>query len=138
MTKIPTQHQPAQTKVVTPSHPPLSGRPLPIVTTEDLPPETLQGIQVSVVRKTTVVPAGRSGNDAPITKTLQTWTSPELRLLLKEQWDDPRSGERVVELDDLSRSEPDAALFRPPSDYVVKSVLQSLRELEEQLSATQN
>jgi hypothetical protein len=134
--KIPAQHN--QTQTVVPSQPPPSGRFQLIVTTEDLAPETLQGIPVSVVRKTTIVPAGRAGNDAPITRTLETWTSPDLKLLMKEQWDDPRSGERIVKLDDLSRSEPDPALFRPPSGYVVKDVLQSLRELEEKLSVTQD
>ena len=38
-----------------------SGRPQPIVTTEDLGTETLDGVPVSVVKTTTIVPAGRSG-----------------------------------------------------------------------------
>lgn len=132
--KIPTGSNPKPVQVPRTN----PNRPQPIITTENLGMDTLQGIPVSIVRKTTIVPAGRSGNDAPITKTLETWTSPDLELVMKEQWDDPRSGERIVELDNLSRTEPDPALFRPPSGYIVKSALQTLQELEQKLSATQN
>jgi hypothetical protein len=44
----------------------------------------------------------------------------------------------VVELDEFSRVEPDPKLFRVPPGYTVKTVLQSLKELEEKLSAAQN
>jgi hypothetical protein len=115
-----------------------STRPQPIVTTEDLGMQTVQGLAVSDVRTTTIVPAGRSGNDAPITKTQEVWTSPDLKLVMKEQWNDPRSGERTVELENFSQAEPDPALFHPPQGYEVKSALESLKELEQKLSATQN
>ncbi len=115
-----------------------SARPQPVVTTEDLGTDSLNGLPVTVVKTTTVVPAGRSGNDAPITKTHEVWTSPDLKLVMKEQWEDPRSGERTLELDEFSRSEPDAALFRAPRGYEVKDVMQSLKDLEERLSAAQN
>ena len=115
-----------------------STRPQPIVTTENLGMQTVQGLSVSDVRTTTIVPAGRSGNDAPITKTQEVWTSPELKLVMKEQWNDPRSGERTIELDNFSQAEPDPALFHPPQGYEVKSALESLKELEEKMSAAQN
>jgi hypothetical protein len=115
-----------------------STRPQPIVTTENLGMQTVQGLSVSDVRTTTIVPAGRSGNDAPITKTQEVWTSPELKLVMKEQWNDPRSGERTIELDKFSQAEPDPALFHPPQGYEVKSALESLKELEEKMSAAQN
>jgi hypothetical protein len=115
-----------------------STRPQPIVTTENLGMQTVQGLQVSDVRTTTIVPAGRSGNDAPITKTQEVWTSPELKLVMKEQWNDPRSGERTIELDNFSQAEPDPALFHPPQGYQVKDALESLKELEEKMSAAQN
>ncbi len=115
-----------------------STRPQPVITTQDLGTDSLNGLPVTVVKTTTVVPAGRSGNDAPITKTHEVWTSPDLKLVMKEQWEDPRSGERTLELDEFSRSEPDAALFRAPNGYAVKDVMQSLKEMEEKLSAAQN
>jgi hypothetical protein len=115
-----------------------STRPQPIVTTENLGMQTVQGLPVSDVRTTTIVPAGRSRNDAPITKTQEVWTSPELKLVMKEQWNDPRSGERTIELDNFSQAEPDPALFHPPQGCQVKDALESLKELEEKMSAAQN
>ena len=113
-------------------------RPQPIITTEDLGTDSLQGLPVSVVKTTTIVPAGRSGNDAPITKTHEVWTSADMKLVLKEQWEDPRTGERTVSLEKFSRADPDAALFHPPAGYSVKDVMQSLKDLEEKLNQTQN
>ena len=110
----------------------------PVITTEDLGTQTILGLPVTDVRPTIVVPAGRSGNDAPITKTREVWTSTDMKLVMKEQWEDPRSGERTVDLENFSRAEPDPALFRAPPGYVVKSALESLKELEEKLSAAQN
>jgi hypothetical protein len=115
-----------------------STRPQPVVTTEDLGMQTIQGVPVSDVRTTTIVPAGRSGNDAPITKTREVWTSADLKLVMKEQWNDPRSGERTIELEEFSRAEPDPALFRAPQGYVVKDAVQTLKELEEKLGAAEN
>jgi hypothetical protein len=115
-----------------------ANRPQPTVTTEDLGTDSLNGVPVTVSRTTTIVPAGRSGNDAPITKTHETWTSPDLKLVMKEQWTDPRTGERTVELVNFTRADPDSALFRAPRGYTVKSVMESLKDLEEKLSAGQN
>jgi hypothetical protein len=126
--KAPVQQRPVEA----------TNRPQPIVTTEDLGMQTLLGLQVTDVKTTTVVPAGRSGNDSPITKTHEVWTSPDLKLVVKQQWEDPRIGERVVELENFSRAEPDPGLFRVRGGYTVKDALQSLKELEEKLSEAQN
>ncbi len=113
-------------------------RPQPVVTKEDLGTVMLQGLPVTDVRTTTIVPAGRSGNDAPITKTYEVWTSQDLKLVMKQQMEDPRTGVMIVELQDFSRAEPDPKLFRVPPGYTAKTALQSLKELEEKLSAAQN
>jgi hypothetical protein len=115
-----------------------STRPQPVVTTENLGTVMLQGLPVTDVRTTTVVPVGRAGNDAPITKTHEVWTSQDLKLVMKQQTEDPRTGVTTVALEEFSRTDPDASLFRVPPGYVVKTVLQSLKELEEKLSAAQN
>ncbi|MEO6802183.1 MAG: hypothetical protein ABI197_02940, partial [Granulicella sp.] len=112
-------------------------RPQPVVTSEDLGTDVVQGQMVTVARATTVIPAGWAGNDAPISRTHEVWTSPDLKLILKEEWNDPRTGERMVELDHLSRAEPDAALFRAPAGYQVKSALESLKEMEQKLEQSQ-
>jgi hypothetical protein len=115
-----------------------STRPQPVVTTENLGTVMLQGLPVTDVRTTTVVPVGRAGNDAPITKTHEVWTSQDLRLVMKQQTEDPRTGVTTVALEEFSRAEPDAKLFRVPPGYAVKTVLQSLKELEEKLSVAAN
>jgi len=65
-------------------------------------------------------------------------TSADLKLVMKEQWSDPRSGVRTIELANFSRAEPDAALFRAPQGYVVKDLQESLKEIEAKLEASQN
>jgi hypothetical protein len=111
--------------------------PQPIVTTEDLGTKTIEGLETSGKRITTIVPAGRSGNSAPINKTYEVWTSADLGLVVRQIWNDPRYGKRTVELENVSRVAPDPALFRPPAGYVVKNAIESLKELEEKLEATQ-
>lgn len=44
-------------------------RPQPVVRTEELGAQSMEGLTVAGLRMTTIVPVGRSGNDAPITKT---------------------------------------------------------------------
>lgn len=110
-------------------------RPQPTITTEDLGTKTIQGLETTGKRKTTIVPVGRSGNSAPITKTYEVWTSADMGLVFKQVWNDPRSGERTVELKDLSRVDPDPALFRPPAGYAVKDAKETLKELEQKLDA---
>lgn len=108
--------------------------PQPTVTTENLGTQMLDGLAVTDVKTTTVVPAGRSGYDTPITKTREMWTSDEMKLVMKEEWTDPRSGVRTVELRQFSRVEPDAALFHAPKGYEVKDVKQTLREIAQKLN----
>jgi hypothetical protein len=115
-----------------------SGRPQPVITTEDLGTQSMQGLEVTGKRTTTIVPIGRSGNSAPITKTYEVWTSPELQLVVKQEWNDPRTGQRRVALEKVARTDPDPALFRPPAGYEVKDAVQTLKELEETLGAGQN
>ena len=109
-------------------------RPQPAVTTENLGTQMLNGLAVTDVKTTTLVPAGRSGNDAPITKTQEVWTSDEMKLVMKEEWTDPRSGVKTVELSQFSRTEPDGALFHAPKGYDVKDMKQTLREVAQKLN----
>lgn len=109
-------------------------RPQPVVSTENLGTQMLNGLAVTDVKTTTVVPAGRSGNDAPITKSQEVWTSDEMKLVMKEEWTDPRSGVRTIELSQFSRTEPDAALFHAPKGYDVKDMKQTLREIAQKLN----
>ncbi len=111
-----------------------SGRPQPIITTEELPVMMIDNLPMKVVKTTTIVPAGRSGNDAPITKVHELWTSEELKLTFMEQWEDPRMGVRTVGLANFSRAEPDPALFRPPVGYQLKDAKEAAKERAEKLA----
>ena len=115
-----------------------SSRPQPIITTEDLGTKQIEGLEVTGKRTTTIVPVGRSGNSAPITKTYEMWTSADLHLVVEQEWNDPRSGKRTVELEKISRTAPDPALFRVPPGYAIKDAIQTLQELEEKLGAMSN
>lgn len=134
--KIPAERK--QDAAVQPTATSASTRPQPVVTTEDLGTVMLEGLPVTDVKTTTIVPVGRAGNDAPITKTHEVWTSQELKLVMKQRSEDPRTGVTTVELEQFSRAEPDPGLFRAPKGYTVKNVAESLKELEEKLSASQN
>jgi hypothetical protein len=111
-----------------------SGRPQPIITTEELPVMMIDNLPMKVVKTTTIVPAGRSGNDAPITKVHELWTSEELKLTFMEQWEDPRTGVRTVGLANFKRAEPDPALFRPPAGYQLKDAKEAAKERAEKLA----
>lgn len=110
-------------------------RPQPEITTESLGSQMIDDMPAMGERTTTVVPVGRSGNDQPITKTHEVWTSDEMKLVLLQKWTDPRSGVRTTQFADFSRAEPNAALFRPPAGYEVKTAEQTLRELAEKLQS---
>jgi hypothetical protein len=110
-----------------------SSRPQPIITTDQLPVEIIENLPMKVTRTTTIVPAGRSHNDSPITKVHTVWTSEDLKLTFKEQWDDPRTGTRVVGLVNVSRKEPDAKLFRVPPGFQVTDAKESLQRLANKL-----
>jgi hypothetical protein len=113
-------------------------RPQPEVTKQDLGSQIIDSVPASGELTTTVVPVGRSGNDQPIPKTHEVWTSDEMKLVLLQKWSDPRTGLRTTQLAQFSRTEPDAALFHPPTGYQVKSAEQSMRELAEKLEAAAN
>jgi hypothetical protein len=111
-----------------------SGRPQPIVTTEELPVTMIDNLPMKVTKTTTIVPAGRSGNDAPITKVHEVWTSEDLKLTFMEQWEDPRTGVRTVALVNFKRAEPDPSLFRVPAGYQVKDAKEMMKEAADKLA----
>lgn len=87
------------------------------VTTEDLGAQTMEGVQVTGVRTTQTIPAGKIGNDRPINIVTEVWTSPELKTIVSSKRNDPRSGEQTFKLTNIQRGEPDASLFTVPSDF---------------------
>jgi hypothetical protein len=91
----------------------------PETTTEKLASQTIEGVLVEGTRHTMTWPVGAQGNDRPITRTNETWMSPELKVVVLSKTSDPRSGEQTQKLINIDRSEPDPSLFQPPPDYAI-------------------
>jgi hypothetical protein len=81
---------------------------------------TIEGIYVEGYRNYRTTPAGYDGNNADITMTTETWTSPDLRISLRQINDDPRYGKTTTELTNIQQAAPDPALFRAPDGYQIK------------------
>ena len=88
-------------------------------TFEQIGHATIEGLVVSGTRMTEVIPVGEAGNDRPITSVADFWYSGDLQMRILEEYFDPRFGKGVNRITNISRAEPDAALFRPPDDYAV-------------------
>jgi hypothetical protein len=99
---------------------PRQAAPDPAPQVEKLGVQAINGVSASGIRITRVIPAGRAGNDQPITVTDETWRSPELKLVVRSIQDDPRFGLVTTELTDIQQGEPDPALFQAPPGYAVK------------------
>lgn len=89
----------------------------PEMSTESLGTQIIEGVSAEGKRVTRTFPIGAVGNDKPIVDSWETWFSPELRVTVLSKDSDPRSGEQITRMQNINRSEPDPALFRPPLDY---------------------
>jgi hypothetical protein len=82
--------------------------------------KVLEGVNVDGRKTTTTIPAGRVGNEQPLTIVSEEWRSPELNVLVLTRHSDPRTGESSYRLVNIVRAEPDRSLFMVPPDYTVK------------------
>jgi hypothetical protein len=96
---------------------------------EDLGQTSIEGVLVTGKRTTTTIPLGKIGNDRPIVVVHEEWRSPELKILVKTIDTDPRTGEQTMELQGLTRTDPDAALFQAPAGYKVQDMSDMLKGL---------
>jgi hypothetical protein len=88
---------------------------------EDLGTKTMEGLLATGRRTTRTIPTNQVGNDRPITIVQETWCSEELHLNILTKVSDPRSGEHITQLTEISRSEPDPSLFQVPPDYTIQN-----------------
>jgi hypothetical protein len=84
---------------------------------EKLGGESIGGVNAEGRRITRIIPAGTEGNDRDFTVITERWESPELGIEVLEKTTDPRSGVTTKETKNLTRAEPDPALFQIPADY---------------------
>jgi hypothetical protein len=88
--------------------------------TEPLGTQTIEGVEATGTRTTTVIPAGVIGNERPIEVVSERWYSPELQVVVLSSHRDPRFGDNTYRLTGIQRVEPDKSLFEVPADYTVK------------------
>jgi hypothetical protein len=90
---------------------------------ETLPDRVIESVLASGVRRTTTIKKGAIGNEQPITIVSEEWTSPDLQILVLTDHRDPRTGRSTYRLLNISRLDPDPALFQVPPDYTVQRVV---------------
>jgi hypothetical protein len=89
------------------------------VNTESLGKRTIEGVSSEGTKNVSITEAGAIGNDRPIQSVTERWFSPELQTVMLTRSTDPRTGEQVFRLVNVSRSEPAAYLFQVPAGYQV-------------------
>jgi hypothetical protein len=89
------------------------------VNTESLGKRMIEGVNAEGTKHVSTTEAGAIGNDRPIQSVTERWFSPELQTVMLTRSTDPRSGEEVFRLINVSRSEPAAYLFQVPAGYQV-------------------
>jgi len=94
-----------------------SDTPRPQTSSQQLGTKLIDGVLVEGRQQTTIYPIGFQGNDGPITVVSEQWYSPDLKLTVLSTTNDPRSGATTNKIANLSRSEPDPALFMAPAGY---------------------
>ena len=76
----------------------------------------MEGVAVTGVRTTTVLPAGYKGNQTPVTTIHEVWSSEAMKLVIRVIDGDPNKEVTISGLEHLSRA-PDPSLFHPPDGY---------------------
>jgi len=105
-----------------PMAPPVSGANAPArpdIKREDLGEQNIEGVLAHGSRTTTTWPVDSQGNDRPLVDTNEMWLSQELGVTVLMKSNSARGGESTTRLTNISRAEPDPALFQPPAGYTV-------------------
>lgn len=90
------------------------------VATEDLGEQVLEGVLAHGTRHTQTIAAGAIGNERPIEIVQEEWYSADIEAVVLRRNFDPRFGETIYRLVNLSRSEQSSDLFAVPSGYTVR------------------
>ncbi len=90
-----------------------------LTTVTDLGEQTIGSTQLQGTRKVWTVPANVSGTGKVITITDEYWFSPTLSVYLILKHEDPRTGEQIVAVQNVSEKEPDASQFQVPARFRV-------------------
>jgi hypothetical protein len=93
--------------------------PLPAPKTESLGTRQIEGLSANGEKTTTMIPAGRIGNDRPIEIMDERWVSSDLKIVLLLRHRDPQTGEVEFRLTNLKRAEPPSDLFKVPANSLI-------------------
>jgi hypothetical protein len=84
---------------------------------EDLGVHDMEGVQVRGVRQTQIISAESSGTGKEIVITDEHWYSDDLRIYLMIKHSDPRRETVTMRVAQVTRTEPEPALFEVPARY---------------------
>lgn len=87
---------------------------------ERLPEQKVNGALAKGTRTTETIPAGKIGNDRPISILNERWFSDDLQMLIKSTSSDPRFGDTTYQLTGIVQASPDPSLFQIPADYTIR------------------
>lgn len=88
-------------------------------TVESLGSQMMEGVMAEGTRITHTIPAGSIGNEHELKVVSETWYSKDLQTVVMSRHTDPRMGESVFKLTNITRTEPDATLFQVPAGFKV-------------------
>lgn len=78
---------------------------------------------------------GYFGNELPVFVTVENWFSPDLGVMARDTQHSTSGGEIDFHLEQITRAEPDSALFQVPSEYTHKVETVTLRSQATQTPA---
>jgi len=81
---------------------------------EDLGTRDIEGVSAHGIRQTQTIPTN-TGKEIVVTD--EYWYSADLRINLLIKHNDPRSGRKTMTVNEITRTEPDAAFFEVPEGY---------------------
>jgi hypothetical protein len=87
--------------------------------TEALGTQMMEGVNAEGTRLSTTLETGAVGNDRPIQMVNERWFSADLKTVVMTRHSDPRTGEEIFRLTNISRTEPGADLFQVPANYQI-------------------
>ncbi len=90
--------------------------------TTPLGSKDFDGVRADGKSTSYTIPAGEIGNRNPIVVSTETWTSPDLQVVVYSRHSDPRVGDTIYRLANVKRSEQPATLFMVPEGYSVKEL----------------
>ena len=106
---------------------PAPALPTPAPKMESLGTRQIDGLSATGERTSSIIPAGKIGNDRPIEILDERWISTELKVVLLARHRDPQTGEVEFRLTNIKRAEPPPDLFKVPANsFIMKSPRQPL------------